>query len=74
MVEINYEGVKRMSFTIKCDKCGNTQTFKDFNSMWKQIEVVVNTSTRGYSGETNIDDITFYCENSECNNSVDVKY
>ena len=60
-----------MSFTIKCDKCGSGQTFKNRSSEWKEIEIIVFTS--GYLG-TSIEDIQISCENPKCNNSLEIKY
>lgn len=60
-----------MSFTIKCDKCGNEQTFKNRNSEWKEIEITVFTS--GYLG-TSIDEIQLSCENPKCHNGLEIKY
>lgn len=60
-----------MSFTIKCNKCGNEQTFKNRNSEWKEIEIVV--TTRGYMGSV-IDEVSIWCENPKCNNNIDIKY
>ena len=63
-----------MSFTIKCDKCGSEQTFKDYNSKWDKIEITVNESCVGYTGEMIIIDVSLWCENEKCNHTIDIKY
>jgi hypothetical protein len=65
-----------VSFTIKCDKCGNEQTFKNYNSEWKQIQVIVNTRSSGIIGypSEEVDEVSIWCENPQCNHSVDIKY
>lgn len=61
-----------MTFTIKCDNCGNEQQFKD-DSKWDKIRMIVVTSPEDWSG-TNVDDIEIHCENPDCQNYISVDY
>lgn len=65
-----------MSFTIKCDKCGSEQTFKNYNSEWKQIQIIVSTVSGGIAGyhDREVNEVSIWCENPQCNHSVDIKY
>ena len=61
-----------MSFTIKCDKCGNEQSFKqDDKARNTNIDMEIGMS-RGYQPYPV--DITIFCENLDCNNTIDLKY
>lgn len=61
-----------MSFTIKCDKCGNEQSFKQGDKARNtNIDMEIGT-TGGYQPYPN--EITIFCENHECNNMIDLKY
>ncbi|MDF1511472.1 hypothetical protein Gp_84 [Bacillus phage vB_Bacillus_1020A] len=62
-----------MSFTIKCNECGNEQIFTDGMSRWAEnIELDVYVST-DFVGAT-VESITIYCENRKCNKYIDVKF
>lgn len=68
---MNKGGVK-MSFTIKCDKCGGEQVFTNYSERWEQyIEIAIGTSTR--YGEVINSSIDIYCENQECPNKIEIK-
>lgn len=58
-----------MSFTIKCNKCGNEQTFEEHTER-KEIDITVNTG--GYMGGR-VDDITIWCDNPKCTHNIDIK-
>lgn len=61
-----------MSFTIKCDKCGNEQSFKQGDKARNtHIDMEIGM-TSGYQPYPN--EITIFCENSECNNMIDLTY
>jgi hypothetical protein len=61
-----------MSFTIKCDKCGNEQSFKQGDKARNtKIDMEIGMSG-GYQPYPN--EITLFCENPKCNNMVDLKY
>lgn len=61
-----------MTFTIKCDKCGNEQSFKQGDKARNtdiDLEIYMSRDYQSYPIE-----ITIFCENHECNNMVDLKY
>lgn len=60
-----------MSFTIKCDKCGNSQKFIN-NDYRRQDNIELEVGQRGY--ENMVDRITVYCENEKCNHYIDIDY
>ena len=62
-----------MTFTIKCDNCGNEQKFEDYKSTWDKIKMNVITSPDGWEG-TNIDEIEVHCENPKCENYITIEY
>lgn len=66
------EGGYTMSFTIKCDKCGNEQTFeKNDKARNTNIDMEVGMSG-GYQPYPN--EITIFCQNSKCYEYIDLKY
>lgn len=61
-----------MTFTITCDKCSGKQTFsQDEHARGDVIDMEVGL-TGGYTPYPN--EITLFCENTECRNTVDLKY
>ena len=61
-----------MSFTIKCEKCGNKQTFKQGDKARNaniDMEIGLTGTWQPYPNE-----ITIFCENLECNNMIDLDY
>ena len=61
-----------MSFTVKCDKCGNEVVFKENDTRSGEIIQIVPYVKWNYSGYE-VDGVDFYCENEKCNNDVFIK-
>lgn len=63
-----------MSFTIRCDKCGNENTFKTGDSRYgDKIEIIPDISGQAFMEGWTVEGVDFYCENIECNNVVETK-
>lgn len=59
-----------MSFTIKCDKCGNFATFNTGDTRnGDKIQVIPDIHFMEYT----VNSVDIYCENDECNNDVELK-
>lgn len=66
-------GVRIMSFTIKCDKCGSENIFTS-NSKKYEGNIGVDVYTRGsYMGES-VESIEIECLNLTCDNTIEIKY
>ena len=59
-----------MSFTIKCDKCGNEHILESGAINREEIDFIVLTDREG----TTVVEIGIYCENKKCNNFIDIDY
>lgn len=60
------------SFTIKCDKCGNISSFKNGSATNNgHIHMAINYEN---SWQEDVEDISMYCENINCDNYVDLAY
>ncbi len=63
-----------MSFTIKCDKCGNEVKLHNKDSrLGDKIQIIPDVSTAWYDGSFEILSVDFYCENPKCGNEVETK-
>lgn len=60
-----------MGFTIKCNKCGNEQEFKQNDRLW-QDKIQLEVELRG-TYEQIFDQLTIYCENEKCNQWIELK-
>ena len=61
-----------MSFKIKCEVCGNEQSFKQGDKARNtDIDMEIGMSG-GYQPYPN--EITIFCENHQCDNMVDLEY
>lgn len=60
------------SFTVTCDKCGGSATFRHEDRRYKS-EIELDVELRG-DYAVDIDNIVIYCENLDCPNWVDIKY
>lgn len=62
-----------MSFTNKCNKCGNEREFTSESKKYDEkisIDVYV---TGSYSG-INVEEIEIGCTTLKCQNSIEIKY
>ena len=58
-----------MSFTIKCDKCGNEQQFtSESHKRGEKVDVDV------YEWNQRIETIDISCNNLQCQNHIEIKY
>lgn len=62
-----------MSFTIRCDKCGNEQTFKDGDKRFQENIKIHLEEDCDYMGCT-VEGILIYCGNDKCNHFIDIEY
>jgi len=62
-----------MTFTIKCDLCGNERKIKNNDKVrdWEKVDLDI-LLCGDY--EQYPEEIIFYCENNQCNNLVNLKY
>ncbi|MGD7007586.1 hypothetical protein [Metabacillus sp. 84] len=66
------KGGVKVSFTIKCDKCGGEQVFTNKSKRWgDHIEINVDTY-KGYFGTVD-KSIDIYCENIDCQNKIEIR-
>lgn len=62
-----------MSFTIVCDKCGSKQTFKSSSHKYED-NISIDVFVLGtYMGDA-VEEIEINCENSDCDNAIEIKY
>lgn len=60
-----------MSFTVKCDKCGNEAKLTNGNSMeGNKIQIFPSVKGEGYEREAV--GVEMYCENPKCRNELEL--
>ena len=63
-----------MSFTIKCDKCGNEVKFHNGDSrLGDKIQIIPYITGRAFMEGWTVEGVDLYCENPNCNNEVFIK-
>jgi hypothetical protein len=62
-----------MSFTVRCDKCGNEVKFHNGDSrLGDKIQIIPDVISNSWTGLCEVEAVDFYCENPKCNNEVEV--
>lgn len=61
-----------MSFTIKCDKCGNElKLFNGDSRLGDKVQIIPDLMLNHGNGEWEINAIDIYCENPMCKNHIE---
>jgi hypothetical protein len=64
----------RMSFTIKCDKCGNEIKLHNGDSRNNdKIQLIADVGTDWIGRYEEVRSVDIYCENKECQNTIEIK-
>lgn len=64
--------VRKVSFTIKCNKCGNEQEFKHMGYKIQDNISVLPYVIGTFQGDI-LDTVDIQCESSECDNEISLK-
>ena len=67
------KGVEKMSFIIKCNKCGSEQEYTNETKRFTD-NIGIDVDLKGTFMGDCVNSIDIYCENRECNNLIELKY